>query len=60
MDENKKAQLHIGLFNNDGLFVLDTENKNYLSKCNLVFKGEEINNIEHLFDEIILLFDIDM
>jgi hypothetical protein len=57
MDENQNFQLHIGLFNNEGLFVLDTENKNFLSKCYLAFHNEEINNIENLFDELIFSYN---
>ena len=56
MIENLEA-FNIGVFNKDGLFVINTENNNYLNKCYLIFHTDINYYINELFEELIFCYN---
>ena len=53
----KIIETHTGIFNENGVFIINTENKNFLGQCYLVFHNDKKNNISDLFEELIFTYN---
>jgi hypothetical protein len=53
----KIIETHTGIFNEDGVFIINTENKDFLGQCYLVFHNDKKNNISNLFEELIFSYN---
>jgi len=53
----KSIETHTDIFNEDGIFIINTENKDFLGQCYLVFHNDKKNNISDLFEELIFTYN---